>query len=66
MRLTFWNRLKLCFEVLTIRSGHAHQVQEKQLSTFQRGYCAGMEDGDWQPLPVVSHTLPDRCKNLRF
>jgi len=29
---------------LTSRSGHAHPSQEKQLSTFQRGYDAGMKD----------------------
>jgi hypothetical protein len=44
MKLTFINRLKICFEVLTIRSGHAHVAHEKQLSTFQRGYEAGMKD----------------------
>ncbi len=42
-------RLKICWEVLTIRSGHAHMAQEKELSTFMNGYQAGMED----------HTLDD-------
>ena len=44
MKLTLINRLKLCFEILTIRSGHKHTAQEKQLSTFQRGYKAGRID----------------------
>lgn len=43
-KLTVINRLKLCWEILTVRSGHSHPAQEKQLSTFQRGYCAGMRD----------------------
>ena len=44
MRLTFITRLKLCWEILTKTSGHDHAAQEKQLSTFQRGYAAGMKD----------------------
>lgn len=43
-QLTLKSRLKLCFEVLTIRSGHAHPPQEKQLAIFQRGYAAGLKD----------------------
>jgi hypothetical protein len=45
MKLTVWNRLKICFEVLSITSGHKHSAQEKQLSVFQRGYAAGLKDG---------------------
>jgi hypothetical protein len=44
MKLTIANRLKLCFEILTIRSGHRHSAQEKCLSTFRRGYDAGRKD----------------------
>lgn len=44
MKLTLINRLKLCFEILTLRSGHRHSAQEKQLSTFIRGYEAGLYD----------------------
>ena len=44
MKLTLINRLKICFEVLTIRSGHKHTAQEKSLSTFIRGYAAGRLD----------------------
>lgn len=44
VKLTIINRLKLCWEILTVRSGHNHSAQEKQLSTFQRGYGAGMKD----------------------
>ena len=35
------NKIKLCFEILTAKSGHKHPAQEKQLSTFKRGYSAG-------------------------
>lgn len=44
MKLTLKTRLMLCWEVLTTRSGHAHTAQEKQLSTFIRGYEAGRRD----------------------
>lgn len=44
MKLTILNRLKLCFEILTIKSGHKHSAMEKQLSTFKRGYDAGIKD----------------------
>ena len=45
MKLTFINRLKLCYEILTAKSGHKHTANEKQLSTFLNGYNAGFEDG---------------------
>lgn len=45
MPLTIIQRLKLCFEILTTRSGHSHGSHEKQLSVFQRGYLAGFVDG---------------------
>ena len=44
MNLTIANKIKLCFEILTAKSGHKHHAQEKQLSTIQRGYAAGMRD----------------------
>lgn len=44
MKLTIRNRIKIAWEALTSRSGHPHPSQEKQLSTFQRGYAAGMKD----------------------
>lgn len=44
MKMTIWFRLKLCYEILTLRSGHKHASFEKQLSTFNRGYLAGMKD----------------------
>jgi len=44
MKLTLWVRLKLAFEILTLRSGDKHMAMEKQLSTFVRGYEAGMAD----------------------
>ena len=39
MKLTFKNKIKLCFEILTIK-----EKDEKGLSTFIRGYVAGMKD----------------------
>lgn len=48
MHLSLINRLKICWEVLTIRSGHSHPAQEKQLKTFKRGYYAGFKDGKKQ------------------
>ena len=44
MILTLKNRIKLCWEILTIRSGHRHPAHEKQLPTFLRGYQAGRKD----------------------
>ena len=58
MKLTFATRLKLCWEILTVRSGHTHSAQEKQLSTFQRGYAAGMEDS-----ALEAQAAPGVCTN---
>lgn len=44
MILTIKNRLKLCWEILTARSGHNHPSHIKQLSIFMRGYEAGYKD----------------------
>jgi len=44
MKLSFKNRIKLCWEIISARSGHAHAAQEKQLSTFIKGYDAGRHD----------------------
>ena len=44
MNLTMINKIKLCFEILTAKSGHKHKAQEKMLSTFQHGYAAGVND----------------------
>lgn len=45
LKLTFLVRLKLCWEILTVNSGHGHPATEKNLSTFQKGYDAGLYDG---------------------
>jgi len=45
MKLTLRARIKLCWEILTISSGHNHPAHEKQLSIFQRGYDAGLREG---------------------
>jgi hypothetical protein len=45
--LTLRHRFKLIIEILTIRSGHKHTANEKQLSTFQKGYHAGMKDAGY-------------------
>lgn len=50
MKLTLLNRLRLCFEIMTIRSGHKHTAYEKQLSIFQRGYAAGRYDEELEML----------------
>lgn len=44
MVLTLRNRIRIAWEVLTICSGHAHKAHEKQLTTFTRGYYAGIKD----------------------
>ena len=41
-------RLKICFEVLFLRSGHKHPAQEKQISVFQNGYSAGLDDARFE------------------
>ena len=43
-KLNLWNRVKLIYEIITIRSGHRHPTQLKKLSTFLKGYEAGMKD----------------------
>jgi len=48
MRLTIKNRLILCWEILTVKSGHVHNADEKQLSTFIRGYEAGRKDQQYE------------------
>lgn len=45
MQLTLINRLRLCCEILTAKSGHGHPASEKRLSTFTRGYSCGYTDG---------------------
>jgi len=47
MTLTFKNRLKLCYEILTKRSGHKHPADSKSLSIFIEGYKAGMRDASY-------------------
>lgn len=44
MRLTISKKLKLCWEILTAGSWDGHGANEKQLSTFMRGYSAGAKD----------------------
>ena len=44
MKLTIIRRLMLCWEIITITSWHKHSANEKDLSTFMRGYSAGMND----------------------
>jgi hypothetical protein len=59
MKLTIRNRIKIAWEALTSRSGHAHPSQEKQLSTFQRGYDAGMKDAKLSLENVQGSRTPD-------
>lgn len=44
LKLTFTNRVKLCWEILTTTSGHKHSSSEKQLSSFLKGYQYGLKD----------------------
>lgn len=44
MILTFRNRLKICYEVLTIRDKQQTFTHEKIQPIFMRGYVAGMND----------------------
>ena len=44
IKLNLLNRLHLIWEIITTRSGHKHSSSSKQLSTFQQGYSAGVED----------------------
>jgi hypothetical protein len=52
---------------LTSRSGHAHPSQEKQLSTFQRGYDAGMKDAELSRKQLREDAdLADMGRPLKF
>ena len=64
MKLTLLNRLKLCYEILTVTSGHGHTAQEKLLSTFQRGYAAGRHDEQLvtKTWPKYRNKLTERVK----
>ena len=57
MRLTLKYRLKLCFEILTYRSGHAHHADDKGFSLFMNGYNAGFKDGSYNVNLVVKDAL---------
>ena len=50
MMLTIRNRIRIALEAMTICSGHAHKAHEKQLTTFKRGYYAGMKDAELMKL----------------
>ena len=50
MILTLRNRIRIALEAMTICSGHAHKAHEKQLTTFKRGYYAGMKDAELMKL----------------
>lgn len=62
MKLTIWNRIKICWEVLTITSGHPHPTQEKQLSIFQYGYSCGVQDGR----TIEDYCIPENKKYKPF
>jgi len=44
MKLTLKNKLKLCFEILFMSNKFGYPAEEKRLSTFQKGYYAGIKD----------------------
>jgi hypothetical protein len=43
-KLTLLTRLKMCYEILTIRDHHQTYASEKQLSMFKSGYSYGLYD----------------------
>jgi len=43
-KLTLKLRLKLCWQIITYRSGHKHRAQVKGLPLFEAGYAAGFFD----------------------
>lgn len=47
LTLTLKNIIKLCYEILTITSGHKHKTSEKKLSSFQKGYLHGFRDAEY-------------------
>ena len=57
MLLTPAYRLKLCFEVLTLGAGRLQTPQEKELSTFQRGYEAGRRDASLEHIEMLEERL---------
>lgn len=64
MKLTVANRLRICWEVLTTRSGHSHPSQEKQLSTFKRGYDAGLVDKSLDNYCSNSDAIVERVRQF--
>lgn len=60
-RLTFKTRLKLAWEVLTYRGSHS----EKGLSTFIRGYEAGLKDGKMQSNCSLSSALSNFERDIK-
>lgn len=54
MTLNIWLKFKLCWEIITLRSGHNHPPQLKQLSTFEIGYKAGFID--------ATHEMTEKSK----
>lgn len=58
MKLTLINRLKLCFEILTVKG-----TQEKKLSTFRRGYDSGFKDKSYDTDQEIKR-VAERCADL--
>ena len=58
-------RLKICFEVLFLRSGHKHPAQEKQISVFQNGYSAGLEDARFEYANEIQ-SLKEEIGELKY
>ena len=58
-------RLKICFEVLFLRSGHKHPAQEKQISVFQNGYSAGLEDARFEYANEIQ-SLKEEIEELKY
>ena len=66
LKLTFLVRLKLCWEILTVKSGHGHSATEKNLSTFQKGYDVGLYDRALEQAETVCSGAGKRHPYARY
>ena len=63
IKLNLLNRLHLIWEIITTRSGHKHSSSSKQLSTFQQGYSAGVEDERYNT-KALEHQLEEAERRI--
>jgi len=65
-KLNLLNRLHLIWEIITTRSGHKHSSSSKQLSTFQQGYSAGVEDERYNTKDLERQLYEAREELLKY